>query len=51
MTTKIKNSTTEGSKSEKVWTWLKIVLSFDNHITDLCRKTSQKIHLLSSVAS
>ena len=52
MTTKIKDSTIESFNSEKLQAvTVDSNFSFDNRITDLGRKTSQKIHELSRVAS
>ena len=52
VTIKIKESAIESSNSEKLLgVTIDSKLSFDNHITTLCRKTSQKLHALSRVAS
>ena len=49
---KIKGSTIESSYSEKLLgVTIDSKLSFDDHITILCRKTGQKHHALSRVAS
>ena len=49
---KIKESAIESSSSEKLLgVTIDNKLSFDDHITTLCRKTSQKLHALSRVAS
>ena len=49
---KIKESTIESSNSEKLLgVTIDSKLSFDDHITNLCRKTSQKLHALSRVAN
>ena len=51
-TIKIKASAIESSNSEKLLgVTIDSKLSFDDHITILCRKTSQKLHALSRVAS
>ena len=51
-TIKIKASAIESSNSEKLLgVTIDSKLSFDDHITILCRKTSQKLHALSKVAS
>lgn len=47
MTVKIKNSTIESSKSEKLLGKnMDSNFSFNNHITDLCREMSQNSHAL-----
>ena len=52
VTIKIKGSAIESSNSEKLLgVTIDSKLSFDNYITILCRKTSQKFHALSRVAS
>ena len=52
VTIKIKESAIESSNSEKLLgVTIDSKLSFDDHITILCRKTSQKLHALSRVAS
>ena len=52
VTIKIKDSPIESSDSEKLLgVTIDSKLSFDDHITILCRKTSQKLHALSRVAS
>ena len=52
VTIKIKESAIESSNSEKLLgVTINSKLSFDDHITILCRKTSQKLHALSRVAS
>ena len=52
VTIKIKESAIESSNSEKLLgVTLYSKLSFDDHITILCRKTSRKLHALSRVAS
>ena len=52
VTTKIKGSAIESSNCEKLLgVTIDSKLSFDDHITNLCRKTSQKLHALSRVAS
>ena len=52
VTIKIKGSAIESSNSEKLLgVTIDSKLSFDNHITILCRKTSQKFRALSRVAS
>ena len=52
VTIKIKESAIESSNSEKLLgVTIDNKLSFDDHITILCRKTSQKLHALSRVAS
>ena len=52
VTIKVKESTIESSNSEKLLgVTIDSKLSFDDHITILCRKTSQKLHALSRVAS
>ena len=52
VTIKIKGSTIESSNSEKLQgVTIDSKLSFDDHIINLCRKTSQKLHALSRVAS
>ena len=48
---KIKRSAIESSNSKKLLGVIDSKLSFDDHITNLCRKTSQKLHALSRVAS
>ena len=49
---KIKKSAIESSNSEKLLgVTIDRKLSFDDYITNLCRKTSQKLHALSRVAS
>ena len=49
---KIKESAIESSSSQKLLgVTIDNKLSFDDHITTLCRKTSQKLHALSRVAS
>ena len=52
VTIKIKESAIESSNSGKLLgVTIDSKLSFDDHITILCRKTSQKLHALSRVAS
>ena len=52
LTIKIKRSAIESSNSEKLLgVTIDSKLSFDDHITILCRKISQKLHALSTVAS
>ena len=52
VTIKISDSTIESSKSEKfLGATIGSNFSFDNHIIDLCRHTSQRIHTLSGVAN
>ena len=52
VTIKIKESAIESSNSEKLLgVTIGNKLSFDDHITNLCRKTSQKLHALSRVVS
>ena len=52
VTIKIKESAIESSNSEKLLgVTIDSKLSFDDHITILCRKASQKLHALSRVAS
>ena len=52
VTTKIKESAIKSSNSEKLLgVTIDTKLSFDDHITILCRKTGQKLHALSRVAS
>ena len=52
VTIKIKESAIESSNSEKLLgVTIDSKLSFDDHITILCRKTSQKLHALSRVAT
>ena len=52
VTIKIKESAIESSNSEKLFgVTIDSKLSSDDHITILCRKTSQKLHALSKVAS
>ena len=52
ITIKIKESAIESSNSENLLgVTINSKLSFDDHITILCRKTSQKLHALSRVAS
>ena len=48
---KIKGSAIESSNSKKLLGVIDSKLSFDDHIINLCRKTSQKLHALSRVAS
>ena len=49
---KIKGSAIKSSNSGKLLgVTIDSKLSFNDHIADLCRKTSQKLHALSSVAS
>ena len=51
VTIKIKESAIESSNSEKLLgVTIDSKLSFDDHITILCRKTSHKLHALSRVA-
>ena len=52
VTIEIKESAVESSNSEKLLgVTIDSKLSFDDHITILCCKTSQKLHALSRVAS
>ena len=52
VTIKIEESAIESSNSEKLLgVTIDSKLSFDDHITILCRKTSKKLHALSRVAS
>ena len=49
---KIRNFDITNSKSEKLWgVKFDHKLSFDDHISELCKKASRKIHALSRVAS
>ena len=48
---KIKGSAIESSNSKKLLGVIDSKLSFDDHIINLCGKTSQKLHALSRVAS
>ena len=52
MPIKTKDSSIEISKTEKLWrVTTDSNLLFDNHITDICRETSRKIHALCRAAS
>ena len=51
VTIKIKGSAIESSNSEKLVVTIDSKLSFNDYITNLCCKTSQKLHALSRVAS